>query len=107
MGVEGDPRPRRRYIRQGEKGRITKNGDHLRMNVTGMVCPRTGVCLLYTSRIWGWHHEVLDRWKLRGSSPPRRRVPRPAGGGDPLAHGMPRTRCVLPVEARRLSLIHI
>ena len=43
MGVEGDPRPRRRYIRQGEKGRITKNGDHLRMNVTGMVCPRTGV----------------------------------------------------------------
>lgn len=42
MGVEGDPRPRRRYIRQGEKGRVTKNGDHLRMNVTGMICPRSG-----------------------------------------------------------------
>lgn len=41
-GIEGDPRPRRRWIREGEKGRVTKNGDHLRMNVTGMVCPRTG-----------------------------------------------------------------
>jgi transposase len=41
-GVEGDPRPRRRWIRRGEKGRVTKNGDHMRMNATGMVCPRTG-----------------------------------------------------------------
>lgn len=42
MGVEGDPRPRRRWILRGEKGRVPKNGDHIRMNVTGMVCPRTG-----------------------------------------------------------------
>jgi transposase len=42
MGVEGDPRPRRRWIQRGEKGRVTKNGDHVRMNVMGMVCPRTG-----------------------------------------------------------------
>ena len=42
MGVEGDPRPRRRWILKGEKGRVTRNGDHLRMNVSGMVCPRTG-----------------------------------------------------------------
>lgn len=42
MGVEGDPRPRRRWIQKGEKGRVTRNGDHLRMNVSGMVCPRTG-----------------------------------------------------------------
>lgn len=41
-GIEGDPRPRRRWIKKGKKGRVTKNGDHLRMNVTGMVCPRTG-----------------------------------------------------------------
>lgn len=41
-GVEGDPRPRRRWAGKGEKTRVTKNGDHLRMNVTGMVCPRTG-----------------------------------------------------------------
>jgi transposase len=41
-GFEGDPRPRRRWDRKGEKTRSTKNGDHLRMNVMGMVCPRTG-----------------------------------------------------------------
>lgn len=42
MGVEGDPRPRRRWIQKGEKGRVTRNGDHIRMNVSGIVCPRTG-----------------------------------------------------------------
>jgi len=41
-GFEGDPRPRRRWDRKGNKTRVTKNGDHLRMNVIGMVCPRTG-----------------------------------------------------------------
>ncbi len=41
-GIEGDPRPRRRWAERGKKARVTKNGDHIRMNVTGMVCPRTG-----------------------------------------------------------------
>jgi len=41
-GFEGDPRPRRRWDKKGNKTRVTKNGDHLRMNVMGMVCPRTG-----------------------------------------------------------------
>lgn len=41
-GFEGDPRPRRRWDKRGRKTRSTKNGDHLRMNVMGMVCPRTG-----------------------------------------------------------------
>lgn len=41
-GFEGDPRPRRRWDKKGKKTRITKNGDHIRMNVMGMVCPRTG-----------------------------------------------------------------
>jgi len=41
-GFEGDPRPRRRWDRKGRKTKATKNGDHLRMNVMGMVCPRTG-----------------------------------------------------------------
>jgi transposase len=41
-GFEGDPRPRRRWDKKGRKTRSTKNGDHLRMNVIGMVCPRTG-----------------------------------------------------------------
>lgn len=41
-GFEGDPRPRKRWDKKGSKSRVTKNGDHLRMNVMGMVCPRTG-----------------------------------------------------------------
>lgn len=45
-GFEGDPRPRRRWAKKGEKARVTKNGDHIRMNVTGMVCPRTGEAFL-------------------------------------------------------------
>jgi hypothetical protein len=27
---------------KGKKTRVTRNGGHLRMNVIGMVCPRTG-----------------------------------------------------------------
>jgi len=41
-GFEGDPRPRRRWAKKGVKARVAKNGSHIRMNVTGMVCPRTG-----------------------------------------------------------------
>ena len=41
-GIEGDPRPRRRWAMKGSKPRVTKNGGHVRMNVTGMICPRTG-----------------------------------------------------------------
>jgi len=41
-GIEGDPRPRRRWTAKGKTGRVTKNGGHLRMNVCGMICPRTG-----------------------------------------------------------------
>jgi transposase len=41
-GIEGDPRPRRRWAKKGSKPRVTRNGDHLRINVVGMVCPRSG-----------------------------------------------------------------
>lgn len=41
-GVEGDPRPRRRWAKVGEKTRVTRNGEHLRRSATGMICPRTG-----------------------------------------------------------------
>lgn len=46
MGVEGDPRPRRRWAERGKKARVTKNGDHVRMNVSGVICPRTGQAFL-------------------------------------------------------------
>ena len=45
-GFEGDPRPRRRWAKRGTQARVTKNGDHIRMNVAGMVCPRTGQAYL-------------------------------------------------------------
>jgi len=41
-GFEGDPRPRKRWDKKGRKTRVTQIGGHLRMNVIGMVCPRTG-----------------------------------------------------------------
>jgi hypothetical protein len=41
-GFEGDPRPRKRWDKKERKTRVTKNGGHLRMNVIGMVCPRSG-----------------------------------------------------------------
>ena len=41
-GFEGDPRPRRRWVQKGEKTRIPYSGTHIRMNVAGLVCPRTG-----------------------------------------------------------------
>ena len=41
-GFEGDPRPLKRRDKKGRKTRVTKNGGHLRINVIGMVCPRSG-----------------------------------------------------------------
>ena len=41
-GIDGEPKPRRRWDRKGAKTRITKNGDHIRLNIIGSVCPRTG-----------------------------------------------------------------
>lgn len=41
-GVEGDPRPRRRWALKGEKVTVPYKGTHIRMSATGMVCPRTG-----------------------------------------------------------------
>ena len=41
-GVEGDPRPRQRWAQRDAKAIVTRNGDHLRMNVCRAVCPRTG-----------------------------------------------------------------
>lgn len=41
-GFEGDPRPRRRWAKKGSAPTRVKNGDHLRTNVLGAICPRTG-----------------------------------------------------------------
>jgi transposase len=42
VGIEGDPRPRRRWVKVGEKARVSYKGTHIRMNVIGLICPQTG-----------------------------------------------------------------
>jgi transposase len=44
-GVEGDPRPRRRWSERGSRPRVPYQGDHVRTNVIGSVCPATGECV--------------------------------------------------------------
>ena len=43
-GVEGDPRPRRRWSARGSRPKVPYLGDHIRANVIGAVCPATGEC---------------------------------------------------------------
>jgi transposase len=73
-GIEGDPRPRRRWIQRGEKGRVTKNGDHIRMNVAGMVCPRTGQ--FYALEFTHSDSEVFQTFLNHANADTRRERPR-------------------------------
>jgi len=41
-GVEGDPRPRRRWVQPGKRRTVPYLGDHIRQNVIGMVSPQSG-----------------------------------------------------------------
>jgi transposase len=41
-GIEGDPRPRRRWVQRGSRPRVPYAGTHVRANVIGAVCPATG-----------------------------------------------------------------
>lgn len=41
-GVEGDPRPRRRWSQPGKPRTVPYLGDHIRLNVIGAVCPSQG-----------------------------------------------------------------
>jgi transposase len=41
-GVEGDPRPRRRWVQPGKPRTVPYLGDHIRQNVIGAVAPKTG-----------------------------------------------------------------
>lgn len=43
-GVEGDPRPRRRWSARGSRPKVPYLGDHIRINVIGSVCPANGQC---------------------------------------------------------------
>jgi transposase len=41
-GIEGEPKPRRSWAIKGSRPRVTHNGDHIRLNILGTVCPRSG-----------------------------------------------------------------
>lgn len=41
-GIDGEAKPRRSWAMKGSKPRVVHNGDHLRLNILGTVCPRTG-----------------------------------------------------------------
>jgi transposase len=41
-GIEGDPKPRRRWAEKGVKTSVPYTGDHIRENVIGAVCPTSG-----------------------------------------------------------------
>ena len=41
-GVEGDPRPRRRWVQPGQRRTVPYLGDHIRQNVVGVVAPQSG-----------------------------------------------------------------
>jgi transposase len=41
-GIEGDPKPRRRWAEKGVKTTMPYTGDHIRENVIGAVCPASG-----------------------------------------------------------------
>jgi transposase len=41
-GIDGEPKPRRAWAMKGSKMRVVHNGDHIRLNILGTVCPRTG-----------------------------------------------------------------
>jgi len=41
-GVEGDPRPRRRWSPRGSAPKVGYKGTHLRSSVVGAVCPDSG-----------------------------------------------------------------
>jgi transposase len=52
-GIEGDPRPRRRWEKVGNRGKVPYKGKHIRMNVAGMICPRTG-------QFYAWEFTHMD-----------------------------------------------
>lgn len=46
-GIEGDPKPRRRWAKKGVVTTVPYTGDHVRENVIGAVLPKTGELLCH------------------------------------------------------------
>jgi Winged helix-turn helix/DDE superfamily endonuclease len=41
-GIEGDPTPRKRWVKKDKKPQLPYLGKHIRANVIGAICPATG-----------------------------------------------------------------
>ena len=57
-GVEGDPRPRRRWVQPGQPRTVPYLGDHIRANVIGAVAPHRGA--LFSLIVDGVDTEVFQ-----------------------------------------------
>lgn len=57
-GIEGDPRPRRRWVKKGSSPKAGYHGGHLRRTVIGAVQPESGE--LFTMRFNGCDTEVFQ-----------------------------------------------
>lgn len=57
-GVEGDPRPRRRWVQPGKRRTVPYLGDHIRQNVIGAVAPQSGA--LFSLIVDGVDTEVFQ-----------------------------------------------
>jgi transposase len=57
-GVEGDPRPRRRWVQPGKPRTVPYLGDHVRQNVIGAVAPQSGA--LFSLIVDGVDTEVFQ-----------------------------------------------
>jgi len=45
VGFEGDPRPRKQWVKKGSKPQVKRSAEHLRYNAVGAVNPHSGECL--------------------------------------------------------------
>lgn len=70
-GVEGDPRPRRRWSQRGSRPRVPYCGDHVRASVIGAVCPASGET--FAMIFDGVDTDVFQAWldELARTVPPR------------------------------------
>jgi len=74
-GVEGDPRPRRRWAERGSRPKVPYLGDHIRANVVGVVCPANGQCftMIYNGVDTDVFQHFLDELALSVVDDPTKR----------------------------------
>lgn len=74
-GIEGDPRPRRRWAKRGSRPTVPYVGDHIRASVIGVVCPANGHCftMIYDGVDTDVFQHFLDELAISVVDDPARR----------------------------------